>query len=71
MITQAPFLMRQKTVCQMLSVTAAGLARLRARDRTFPAPIKMGNFPQSPVYFDGAEVNNWFHQQKAKSGGAQ
>ncbi len=40
-------LIRQPALCQWLDVTRSGLAKLKAKDPTFPKPIKDGDSRQA------------------------
>ena len=63
--TQAtPLRVSQKTTCQMLDLTAEGLRKLIAKDPTFPKSYKAGKTRQAPVYFDYAELVQWYNNQK-------
>ena len=63
--TQAkPLRVSQKTVCQMLDLTAEGLRKLILKDPSFPRKIKLGTARQSPAYFDYAELVQWHNNQK-------
>lgn len=63
--TQAqPLRVSQKTVCQMLDLTAEGLRKLILKDPDFPKKIKVGTTRQSPAYFDYVELVQWHNNQK-------
>ncbi|MDG3555846.1 transcriptional regulator [Acinetobacter bereziniae] len=59
-----PLRVSQKTVCQMLDLTAEGLRKLILKDPSFPRKIKIGTLRQSPAYFDYAELVQWHNNQK-------
>jgi prophage regulatory protein len=61
-------LKKQATVCKDLETSRNGLAKLSAKDPTFPRPIKLGNTKQSPVYYDADELNAWIESKKAARG---
>lgn len=52
-------LIRQPALCHWLDVTRSGLAKLRAKDPTFPKPIKDGDSRQAAAYYVVAEVDAW------------
>lgn len=49
--------------------TVSGLSKLRARDATFPKPIKMSPSRQARPKFDVAEVEQWLRDKKAERDG--
>lgn len=58
-------LIRQPALCQWLDVTRSGLAKLKAKDPTFPKPIKDGGTRQAAAYYVVAEVENWLQSKIA------
>nr|WP_223502884.1 transcriptional regulator [Pseudomonas sp. BF-R-24] len=56
--TPSKGLIRQPALCQWLDVTRSGLAKLRAKDSSFPKPIK-GDSRQAAAYYVVAEVDAW------------
>lgn len=58
-------LVRQCTLCKELDLTHEGLKKLIAKDPTFPAPIKIGDTRQSPVFFDSADIQAWINSKKS------
>ncbi|NVZ21323.1 transcriptional regulator [Pseudomonas costantinii] len=64
-------LIRQPTLCQWLDVTRSGLAKLRAKDPSFPKPIKDGDSRQAAAYYVVAEVNTWLQSKIAARDNAQ
>lgn len=52
-------LIRQPALCQWLDVTRSGLAKLRAKDPSFPKPIKDGESRQAAAYYVREEVDAW------------
>lgn len=69
--TPAKGLIRQPALCQWLDVTRSGLAKLQAKDQTFPKPIKDGDSRQAAVYFVVAEVEIWLQSRIAKRDNVQ
>ena len=57
--TPTKALIRQPALCTWLDVTRSGLAKLRAKDPTFPRPLKDGDSRQAAAYFVVAEVDAW------------
>lgn len=57
--TPSKGLIRQPALCQWLDVTRSGLAKLRAKDSSFPKPIKDGESRQAAVYYVREEVDLW------------
>lgn len=64
-------LIRQPALCQWLDVTRSGLTKLRAKDPTFPKPIKDGNTRQAAAYYVVAEVEAWLQAKIAARDKAQ
>lgn len=69
-------LIRQPALCQWLDVTRSGLAKLKAKDPTFPKPIKDGDARQAAAYYVVAEVDAWLQSKiaardKSASSGAE
>jgi len=64
-------LIRQPALCQWLDVTRSGLAKLKAKDPTFPKPIKDGNARQAAAYYVVAEVEAWLQSKIAARDKAQ
>ncbi|AOA06893.1 AlpA family transcriptional regulator [Pseudomonas sp. TMW 2.1634] len=56
-------LIRQPALCQWLDVTRSGLAKLRAKDSTFPKPIKDSDSRQAAAYYVVAEVEAWLQSK--------
>ena len=61
--TPTKALIRQPALCNWLDVTRSGLAKLRAKDPTFPRPLKDGDSRQAAAYFVVAEVNAWLQSK--------
>lgn len=59
-----PLRITLKDTCKLLSVSRESLYNLMKNDSTFPKPQKTGSSRQSAVYFDYAEVESWYKQQK-------
>lgn len=66
----APALLRQPTVCRMLDLSRNGLAKLRAKDPSFPQPIKFGDTKQAAAFYDAEEIAAWLDAKKAERGAA-
>ena len=64
-------LIRQPALCQWLDVTRSGLAKLRAKDLSFPKPIKDGDSRQAAAYYVVAEVEAWLQSKIAARDKAQ
>jgi prophage regulatory protein len=64
-------LIRQPALCQWLDVTRSGLAKLQAKDPSFPKPIKDGDTRQAAVYYVVAEIEAWLQAKIAKRNNAQ
>jgi hypothetical protein len=64
-------LLRQPALCQWLDVTRSGLAKLRAKDPSFPKPIKDGESRQAAAYYVVAEVESWLRSKIAARDKAQ
>jgi prophage regulatory protein len=64
-------LIRQLALCQWLDVTRSGLAKLKAKDPTFPKPIKDGDARQAAAYYVVAEVDAWLQAKIAARDKAQ
>ena len=64
-------LIRQPALCQWLDVTRSGLAKLRAKDSSFPKPIKDGESRQAAAYYVLAEVEAWLQSKIAARDKAQ
>ena len=59
-VNQSPkALIRQPSLCEWLDITRSGLAKLRAKDPTFPKPLKDGDSRQAAVFFVVAEIDVW------------
>ena len=56
-------LIRQTALCQWLDVTRSGLAKLRAKDPSFPKPINDGDSRQAAAYYVVAEVEAWLQSK--------
>jgi prophage regulatory protein len=56
-------LIRQPKLCHWLDVTHSGLAKLKAKDPTFPKPIKDGESRQAAAYYVVAEVEAWLQSK--------
>ncbi|PTU04138.1 transcriptional regulator [Pseudomonas sp. HMWF031] len=56
-------LIRQPALCQWLDVTRSGLAKLKAKDLSFPKPIKDGDSRQAAAYYVVAEVEAWLQSK--------
>lgn len=64
-------LIRQPALCQWLDVTRSGLAKLRAKDPSFPKPIKDGDTRQAAAYYVLGEVEAWLQSKIAARDNAQ
>lgn len=64
-------LIRQPALCQWIDVTRSGLAKLRAKDPSFPKPIKDGDSRQAAAYYVVAEVEAWLQSKIADRDKAQ
>jgi len=64
-------LIRQPALCQWLDVTRSGLAKLRAKDSSFPKPIKDGDSRQAAAYYVVAEIEAWLQSKIAARDKAQ
>lgn len=64
-------LIRQPALCQWLDVTRSGLAKLKAKDPTFPKPIKDGDARQAAAYYVVSEVDAWLQAKIAVRDKAQ
>lgn len=64
-------LIRQPALCQWLDVTRSGLAKLKAKDPTFPKPIKDGDARQAAAYYVVSEVDAWLQAKIAARDGSQ
>lgn len=64
-------LIRQPALCQWLDVTRSGLAKLKAKDPSFPKPIKDGDARQAAAYYVVAEVDTWLQSKIAARDKAQ
>lgn len=62
-------LKRFNEVCDLLSLSRDGLRKLQLKDPDFPAPIKLGNSKQAPVFFDIKELEQWLELKKAERTG--
>jgi prophage regulatory protein len=49
----------------MLDLSRNGLTKLRAKDPTFPRPIKFGQTKQAVVFYDANELAAWIEAKKA------
>ncbi|QIC78596.1 AlpA family phage regulatory protein [Acinetobacter indicus] len=58
-------LKRFNEVCDLLSLSRDGLRKLQLKDPDFPAPIKLGDSKQAPVFFDIRELEQWLEKKKA------
>jgi prophage regulatory protein len=58
-------LIRQPALCQWLDVTRSGLAKLKAKDLTFPKPIKDGDARQAAAYYVVSEIETWLQSKIA------
>ncbi len=58
-------LIRQPALCQWLDVTRSGLAKLKAKDLTFPKPIKDGDARQAAAYYVVSEIEAWLQSKIA------
>ncbi len=56
---QGKGLIAQPNLIKWLDLTRSGLDKLRAKDPTFPKPIKDGDTRQASVYYVLAEVEAW------------
>lgn len=60
-----PIRVKFKTACELLDVSRESLRHIVRTDSAFPRPIKQGDTPQAPVYFDYAELVEWHNNQKS------
>lgn len=58
-------LIRQGSLCHWLDVTRSGLEKLKAKDASFPKPIKDGTARQAAAYYVVAEVDAWLQSKIA------
>lgn len=63
---QSKALIRQTSLCDLLDMSRSGLAKLKAKDPTFPKPIKDGDSRQAAAYYVVAEIHEWM-QSKIKA----
>jgi len=59
-------LIRQSALCNWLDLTRSGLNKLRAKDPTFPRPLKEGATRQSASYYVVSEVDAWLKAKIAQ-----
>ncbi|MGH8436479.1 MAG: helix-turn-helix transcriptional regulator [Pseudomonas sp.] len=58
-----PELMTMADLALKLRRSRSGVDKLRARDSSFPKPIKEGTDRRSRVYFNVAEVDAWLRSK--------
>lgn len=56
---EQPKLMTMGEFATMLKRTRSGVDKLRARDKTFPKPMKDGTDKRSRIYFVREEIDAW------------
>jgi predicted DNA-binding transcriptional regulator AlpA len=61
-----PIRITYNQACELLSIKRDALRLLVQQDSTFPRPIKYGTNPQSPMYFDYADLLAWHEKRKPK-----
>jgi len=59
-------LIKKSELCKKLSVSTDGLRKIRRKDSSFPAPLKLGDSKQSPVFFVKEEIEKWLETKKAE-----
>ena len=59
MTTQPRTLIKIDDLIKRLAISRTTLSRLRARDKSFPKPIKDGPARSAPVYFVEQEIESW------------
>lgn len=59
-------LIRKTELCKRLGITPGGLDKLRARDTTFPKPLKEGASRQAAAYYVVVEVEAWLQSKVAE-----
>lgn len=59
-----PTLISQPNLCILLDKSRSGLAKLRAKDPSFPKPIKDGKSKQAACYYLMSEVESWITSRK-------
>lgn len=64
-------LIRQSALCTWLDLTRSGLNKLRAKDPTFPRPLKEGDTRQAASYYVVAEVDAWLKAKIAQRDASQ
>lgn len=63
-------LIRKTSLCNWLDITPGGLDKLKAKDPSFPKPIKDSPTRQAAAYYVVAEVEAWLKLKIAKRDGA-
>ena len=61
-----PFRLKYNQVCELLNVTRDCLRKIIENDLSFPRPLKECSTRQAAVYFDTAEIEEWYKTYKAK-----
>lgn len=61
--TPAKALIRKTALCVWLDITPSGLDKLKARDSTFPKPIKDSPTRQAAAYYVVSEVEAWLKRK--------
>jgi len=68
--TPAKALIRKNALCAWLDITPGGLDKLKAKDTTFPKPIKDSPARQAAAYYVVTEVEAWLQRKIAQRDGA-
>lgn len=61
-----PFRLKYNQVCELLNVTRDCLRKIIENDLSFPRPLKECSTRQAAVYFDTAEIEEWYKTYKVK-----
>ena len=64
-----PLRLKYNQVCELLNVTRDCLRKIIENDLSFPRPLKNSSARQAAVYFDTAEIEDWYKSYKAKCRG--
>lgn len=67
-VSELPFsqkyLISQKQLAEMLSMSVDTMRKLQKSDANFPIPLKFGTTRQAAVFYVVAEVLRWIESQK-------
>lgn len=61
------YLISQKQLAEMLSMSVDTMRKLQKSDANFPKPLKCGTTRQAPVFYDVAEALRWIETKKSAS----